>query len=1209
MRNHMLWFANGFRVSVVMTLLMLAIQMSLAQSASRINQAIDDSSLVRIPNSTHPLTARAADLGRVDSRLPMQRMVLVLKPSEAQETELTRLLDHQHDKNSATYHQWITPEEYGRRFGPSDEDLAQVTSWLQQKGFHVDRIARGKQWIEFSGDASQVEQAFHTEIHHFMASGEKRIANARDISVPQALAPVVTGILSLHNFPKKTGDAKRQHIHRDETTGKLVPDFTITGSAGTFHFLVPGDYKKIYNLEPLLDAGTDGRGISIAIAGRTDIFLSDVHTFRKLFGLPVNDPIIIYNGQAPGVNPEFVESSLDVEWAGAAAPKATIELVESASTLTTDGIDLSLSYIIDNAIAPIMSTSYSACEPFMGTAGNAHITGLYRQAAAEGITAFASTGDSGSANCDPSGEFSGPATDSATVSGLASTPYTVSVGGTQFNENGLDGLYWLPNNRPDLSSAIGYIPEQVWNESCDPTADPAGCFGSGLYLWLATGGGPSNCSTSTISGDFITCVHGTPKPSWQAGIGVPNDGVRDIPDLALAAAGHDGYIVCVGGFCETTESNGQTILTNADVLSGTSASTPAMAGIMALIEQKNGKYQGLANYSLYQLAAGEKLGGCNSSKLTNPTAASDCVFYDVTAGDNGIPGVPGFQAHKGYDMGAGLGSVNAANLVKAWASAQKLKSKTVLAVASQTVHHGQPLPVAVTVAPAVGTGSPTGDFSLVPDQGTPILGGSLTSGAFSGTVASLPGGSYNLKAHYAGDAMFASSDSAASTVKVLPEDSIVAAQAWFMPDEGGNWTPVTGTVHYGATLGLWVETRGVSGIGSPTGKVEVTLDQGTRLGSFPLNEKGSALVEVDQLPSSTGILPGNHTFTVTYQGDNSFHASTSTGVPVKVTKGQASLAIYSILDTVTVGTPVLLRIWAAGSSIVQPTGSVTLTDNGKNLATLPLEMNGIQGSGFLQATYTANLPVGMHALELHYAGDVNYLPGNHARAGFILTVTRPTGAAANVMLHQMPGVVKIGDSVSYVVSVLPSKAGDPIPTGTVNLLMDVAYSDGLSFPPIAPVTLVNGNATVVVPWYSAGRFMMIADYSGDSHYSKEDSRAVVTLVQPRAPTVTLSATPSRTAPDLRTELTAIIVGAPNNLNLILPDGPVQFFDSVDGGPETKLGPAQPAIGGTGQFSICVLQVKLAPGTHVLRARYLGLQPGVVEDWMAADSKSVTVRIP
>lgn len=276
MRNHMLWFANGFRVSVVMTLLMLAIQMSLAQSASRINQAIHDSELTRIPNSTHPLTARAADLGRVDSRLPMQRMVLVLKPSEAQETELTRLLDHQHDKNSASYHQWITPEEYGRRFGPSDEDLAQVTSWLQQKRFHIDRIARGKQWIEFSGDAGQVEQAFHTEIHHFMASGEKRIANAGDISVPQALAPVVTGILSLHNFPKRRAMRNGSIFTVTKRPANLCPISRLRG-VERFISWSPGITRRSITWNPCSTRGsTDEESRSQSPDGR--IFFSRTST-------------------------------------------------------------------------------------------------------------------------------------------------------------------------------------------------------------------------------------------------------------------------------------------------------------------------------------------------------------------------------------------------------------------------------------------------------------------------------------------------------------------------------------------------------------------------------------------------------------------------------------------------------------------------------------------------------------------------------------------------------------------------------------------------------------------------------------------------------------------------------------------------------------------------------------------------------------------
>src|SRR5258708_1923269 len=375
----------------VMSTLFLAVfstaAFSQAQPAARITQALDDSAVFRVPNSTHPLTAKASEIGRVNGNQRMDRMVLVLKPSETQEADLDKLIDRQHDKESADYRKWITPEQYGKQFGVSETDLNQVKSWLKQKGFRVDTVAHGRQWIEFSGNAGQVEQAFHTEMHHYMVKGEKHVANSQDIALPQALAPVVSGILSLHDFVKKSGSAKSMHVRRDKT-GKLVPDLTLTNGNGTFHFLTPGDYKKIYNTEPLLNSGITGEGVSIAIVGRTDIFPSDIHTFRQIFGLPTNDPVIITNGVDPGVNQDFVESSLDLEWSGAVAPGATIKFVTSGRTFNTYGVDLSTSYVIDNAVAPIMSTSYSACEPFLGTAGNAHFKVFVPHAAAECISGF-----------------------------------------------------------------------------------------------------------------------------------------------------------------------------------------------------------------------------------------------------------------------------------------------------------------------------------------------------------------------------------------------------------------------------------------------------------------------------------------------------------------------------------------------------------------------------------------------------------------------------------------------------------------------------------------------------------------------------------------------------------------------------------------------------------------------------------------------------
>ncbi|HET7439761.1 MAG TPA: S53 family peptidase, partial [Terriglobales bacterium] len=695
------------RAMIAGTLLALSFSNLFAQSKSRITSAIDNANTVRVVGSTHPLARTANDLGRVDANLPMERMMLIMQPSEEQKAAALKMIDSLHDPQSAGYRQWLTPEEFGNRFGVTDGDLGTISSWLQGQGFRVTAVARGKQFIEFSGTARQVENAFRTEIHRYLVKGEEHVANASDISLPRALAPAVAGVLSLHDFRKRPAHRELGYVHRDAATGKLVPDFTLSTKSGPVHFMAPGDFARIYNTEPLLQQKINGSGVSIAIVARSNVELSDVQTFRKIFGLPARDPLFIINGMDPGVvgGGEDVEASLDVEWSGAAAPNATIKMVISSSTITTDGVDLSLAYIIDNVVAPIMSASFSSCEAGLGPAGNAFFNGLYEQAAAEGITAFVSTGDDGPDACSPQVALA-PA-NLAAVSGLASTPFNTAVGGTQFAENGLDGTFWNANNRPDLSSAVGYIPETVWNESCDPTKDKGKCGGSNLFFIVAGSGGPSNCVQSQIIGGKLVCQAGYPKPSWQAGIGVPGDNVRDLPDLSLDSGGaHDGVLLCVEGSCQTTTSNGQTILENAAVVGGTSVASPSMAGVMALIEQKNGKFQGLANFNFYKLAAKDKLANCNSTLLTNPTQASTCFFHDVTQGSNTVPDVPGYPARTGFDMSTGLGSVNVANVVAGWNVAPKLASVTSILNPSITGQHGQPVPIEVKVKPQTGNGAP-----------------------------------------------------------------------------------------------------------------------------------------------------------------------------------------------------------------------------------------------------------------------------------------------------------------------------------------------------------------------------------------------------------------------------------------------------------------------------------------------------------------------
>ena len=1182
--------------------------------AARVTESIDNNIAVRLPRTHHPLAVAANDRGRVSGDVPMERMVLVLKPSAGQASALRSLINALYDKQSPTYRNWLTPEQYGAQFGPAQQDVDKIAAWLQEQGFRTDAIARGKQWMEFSGNAMQVETAFHTEMHHYLVGGENHIANADDISVPRALAPVVQGVLSLHDFRKHATHAKAFQISRDAATGNMarvkelaaadnglvskpIPDITINPST---HFLTPGDYSRIYNTLPLLNSNIDGANLSIAIVGRTDINLSDVQAFRQIFGLPVNDPTFIVNGADPGITGDELESALDVEWSGAIAPKAAIKLVTTKSTFTTDGVDLSMSYIVDNVVAPIMSASYGQCEAFLGDAENAFFNSVYQQAAAEGITVFVSAGDNGPAGCDYPVSYS-PAQYGFNVSGLASTPYNVAVGGTEFNENGLDTNFWLAHNRADLSSAKGYIPEQAWNESCDPTVDPNQCQGSGMYFLYSGSGGESSCVQSTVSGNQISCTAGYPKPSWQAGIGVPGDGVRDLPDLSLAAAGsHDGYLVCVEGYCQWTVQNGKTILENAIVVGGTSASAPSMAGIMALVEQKNGAYQGLANYSFYQLAAAEKLGVCNSSALTDPATKSACVFYDVTAGNTNVPGQQGFASAKGYDMAAGLGSVNAANLVKAWSSIKKLGSATTLSDGISAIQHGTPLPLNVKVQPLSGSGAPSGDFSIISDNGS-VFGGTLSSGAFSGGVNGLPGGHYGIKAHYAGDAMFNASDSSSVPVTITPEPSVAIAAGWEV-NLAGFVVPLFGPVNYGQPVAIEVDVKGKSGIGGVGGKATIILDDKINLGTFPVNQGGSGWVQVDNV-TSTGLQVGRHSLKAFYSGDNSFGPTVSNPVPVAVRKVLANGFVSPIPGNVTVGSPVKLLFAVLSDGNLAPVGTINLYDNNKQIAgPITLQHQGPVGAGLAQVTYTAtDLKVGFHNIRLTYSGDVNHLPltfGTFSNHGAAVTVTAATGAANRVHLTQPSGAVTVGQTVNYSVTVSPLKSGAAIPTGTVTLLGENSAPFG------DPVTLTNGSATVAITWGGASSNGITAAYSGDSNYTASNSPAIVTTVGQGTPKVMLTAATSTVAAGAETSLTVSTLGLPSNPNpnVSLPYGEVVFFDSVDGGGERRLGSGFLTTGNGGN-PIFTLPVVLGKGSNRIHVKYLGGY-----DWKAAESNTVIVTV-
>ncbi len=415
-----------------------------------------------------------------------------------------------------------------------------------------------------------------------------------------------------------------------------------------------------------------------------------------------------------------------MEWSGAVAPKAKILFVVSGSTNTTFGGQLSDAYIVDNKTANIMSASYGGCELNLGTSGNAAYNAIWQQGAAEGISIMESSGDQGSAGCS-SQDTAPPNADThgLAVNGMASSPFVTAVGGTDFFWQGAPTTYWsTSNNATNGSSAKGYIQEEVWNSTCasayitayyDEASPEATCkdaLNAGLtnLVAIAAGsGGVSNCTTPNGT-TLASCSGGYAKPSWQTGTGVPADGKRDVPDVSLFAAGGlpeglagSAYLVCEtinGKVCDY----GDVEDVEMQEIGGTSASSPAFAGIMALVLQKTGEAQGLANVEFYKFAASENLTACKSGSVA-VTGTNSCIFYDVTLSQNAqacITGdrdcvtstsgdqlgiLSGYKGGVGYDLNTGLGTVNVTNLVNAaWpkagggGTAQATLSPTTLAL-------------------------------------------------------------------------------------------------------------------------------------------------------------------------------------------------------------------------------------------------------------------------------------------------------------------------------------------------------------------------------------------------------------------------------------------------------------------------------------------------------------------------------------------------
>lgn len=725
---------------------------------NRITREVDSHSAVALQGTANPHAAASADMGRTNADTRLSGVTMYFKPTAEQKAELDALVKSQQTPGSANYHKWLTPAEYATRFGLSDSDLGKIQSWLEEQGFTVDRVSNSHNSITFSGSVAQVESAFQAEIHNYKVNGAIHFANSMPISVPSALAGVVQAVRNLDDFRPRP----QVRFHTSPSSA-IKPNFTSSQSGD--HYLTPGDVATIYDIKAAYNSGYTGTGQSVAVVGQSEIAVSDIEAFESAAGLPTKDPTLVLvpsSGTATYVSDDEAESDLDLEYSGGIAKGAAIYFVYVGNNQNYSVFD-SLEYAVDTKIAPVISMSYGECEADLGSSDYSALESIMEQGASQGQSIIVAAGDDGSTACyaDVSSNTVTAAEEALAVAYPASSAYATGLGGTEFpaaDVSSSNTTYWESASGSDvISSALSYIPEQVWN-------DDSATYGEedGAEYALSSGGG----GASTL----------TARPTWQSGVtGIPSGSYRLVPDISLDSSPNNaGYLYCTSD--TSAWSSGQEASCNdgfrdsstqyLTVAGGTSFAAPIFAGMLAIINQKeNSTGQGLINSTLYTLAA-------------NPTTYAS-AFHDITSGSNkctagstycSSAGASEYPATTGYDEASGLGSVDLYNLLTAWTSGTSSAleaTTTALSAASSTPASEASDVVTITVSPQSSSISttPTGTLTVAVDGTTETSSLALSSGSATYTFSSTTSGAHVITATYSGDATFASS-SGSVTVNV-----------------------------------------------------------------------------------------------------------------------------------------------------------------------------------------------------------------------------------------------------------------------------------------------------------------------------------------------------------------------------------------------------------------------------------------------------------
>lgn len=1061
------------------------------------------------------------------------RVVLLYKRTEQQRKAVDQALAELQDPHSASYHKWLTPAEFGERFGATDAQIDRIRTALTARGLALTKVHPNRLTLEVSGTPDQLQQTFTSS--SVQPNGMVRVNR----KIPQDLSDVIETVViggkrQATVAPKKVTYENKRHTFAPYSAGAQTNDATVQPLIVLVpnYGVTPGDIAIQYSLPGYVQgSGTTitGAGSVIGIVSDYNINLAYPANYGSTFGITMPKTKVIVDGSDPGVSQDSITTYLEVEAIGAVAPATAINVYTAASDGTGPGVDLAfLRAITDNAIN-VLLYPFQGCEAYLGPTSTyngfyldseeAFLDELFEEAAAQGITVITPSGDVGSAACDE--EFSDAASFGLAVNGMASTPYATAVGGTDFYY-GTQGTatsstyetYWS-NSTNSFTQQLAYVPEQAWNDS-NVATDQNTSYGS--YL-LATGGG---VSTLGLVNDDGSDPQPYPQPWWQLGT-VPSSisqTARTVPDVSFFAgdaANYSYYVFCADGTdCAGSSQTAQNLVFTQG--SGTEVSAAVFGGMMALVVGQHGP-QGNVNPTLYSMAK-----------------TTDGVFNDVIYGTNsvactaGSPNCsngflvdqnqnPAYAAGVGYDAATGLGSVNATALVQQWTPPNTAPSATTVAVLNSstnqpitTFEHGTNVTLVMSVSGAAGT--PTGDVAIITDapQNASKAQGEFTLSGGSVTVPDdpfLPGGTYHLYARYAGDQTYQSSLSAATTLTVSPSPCVI--DVFTQSIQSG------ATIPYGTPVSITMEPFDANNnqdVSNATGSLTVK-DNGAALASIPLNSTGDAIF------TSASFLPGSHQLTFSYGGDASFGScSLASPLAFTVTSAPTTTTVTSTISTIpsqTKGYYALTAVVTASASSNQgflPVGTVTFKKtNGTVLA------SAVYTSGF----YSGATPA---AVSTAYLSANALAVGNNAIVA-TFTPTSSTGYAAstsnaiNVTVGSTTGLTNAhltvgtadGGNVYYdtmsPVTINASVTGAGTPTGTVALFANGTFVDYMTALGNAHWTYSFTNSTTPTGLLALppGAVTLLAQYSGDAANSTDRQDVQLTILDDQLhPDFSISAT-------------------------------------------------------------------------------------------------------